>query len=216
MLGVLCGLESEKKIASQIRGVIIACAAARPHKARELACELVAMGAKRLVSFGIAGSLESSIHLGDVIVGTRVASAKGQWLCDEEWGRKISVKIPLAKRGGVYGSEVLVPTIEEKDALHRDTGCAIVDMESQCAAEVAKEAGLPLAVIRSVCDDSVMNVPPFVMAAISEDGRASARRALTHLILHPTQAKDLVKVIHGTSMALKALNHIRHVLNDSV
>jgi adenosylhomocysteine nucleosidase len=209
MLGILCGLKSEKRIASKVRGAIVACAAARPHKARELAQELVAMGALRLMSFGIAGSLDSSVNLGDVFIGTRVASAAGQWTCDEAWGRELAKKIPQAKRGGVYGSEVLVATIGEKDALNQNTGCAIVDMESQCAAEVAAEAGLPLMVVRAVCDDSVMNVPQFVMAAIMEDGSLSALRALGHLALHPDQTSDLVKVMTGTRQAFNTLKSIR-------
>jgi adenosylhomocysteine nucleosidase len=212
MLGILCGLESEKKIAGRIRGAIVACAAARPHKARDLARELVAMGADRLLSFGIAGSLDSSVHLGDIVIGTRIVSAQGQWACDEKWGRELASKIPHAKRGGVYGSEVLIPTMEEKDSLNQKTGCAIVDMESQCAAEVASEAKLPLMAVRAVCDDSLMNVPEFVMASIREDGSVSALRALAHLIVHPSQTSDLIRVGGGTSKALKTLKGIRDVL----
>ena len=212
MLGILCGLESEKKIASKINGALVACAAARPHKARELAGELVALGASRLMSFGIAGSLDSSVHLGDVFIGTRVAYAKGQWVCDEAWGRALSDKIPHAKRGGVYGSEVLVSSTESKSALYQSTGCAIVDMESQCAAEVAAEANLPLMVVRAVCDDSAMNVPPFLMAAIAEDGSISVLKALGHLALHPIQAPDLFHVMRGTGSALSALKAIKDSL----
>lgn len=212
MLGVLCGLNSERKIARKIGGAIVACAAARPHKARDLARELVAMGATRLMSFGIAGSLDSSVHLGDILIGTRVVSTKGQWPCDEAWGRDLATKIPHAKFGGVYGSEVLVPTIEGKDALNQKTGCAVVDMESQCVAEVADEAGVPLMVVRSVCDDAVMNVPSFVLAAIGEDGSANPLRALGHLLFHPAQTSDLFKIIHGTTKALAALRAVTGAL----
>jgi len=212
MLGILCGLGSEKKIASKIRGAIVGCSAARPQQARELARELVAMGATRLMSFGIAGSLDTSVNLGDVFIGSRVASAKGQWMCDEAWGRDLANKISHAKRGGVYGSEILVTTVKEKDELYQNTGCAIVDMESQCVAEVADEADLPFMVVRAVCDDSVMNVPPFVMAAIKPDGSISALSALAHLAIHPDQTSDLFKVIGGTGKALKALRAIKGAL----
>ncbi len=215
MLGILCGLRSEKAIAGKVKGAIVACAAARPHKARELTRELVAMGATKLMSFGISGSLDSSVNLGDIFIGTRVASAKGQWVCDEAWGRELAKKIPHAKLGGVYGSEVLVPTIEEKDALYHSTGCAIVDMESQCVAEVATEAKLPFSVVRAVCDDSVMNVPPFVMAAIAEDGSTNALKAIAHLLLHPAQTSDLFNVMGGTLKALRALSGIKNALEAS-
>lgn len=181
--------------------------------ARELARELVAMGATRLMSFGIAGSLDSSVNLGDVFIGTRVASQNGQWACDEAWGRELSDKIPHAKRGGVYGSEVLVSSADEKESLNQSTGCAIVDMESQCVAEVAAEAKLPLMVVRAVCDDSVMNVPPFVMAAVAEDGSVSALRAVGHLLMHPAQASDLFDIMQGTSKALASLRAIKERLS---
>ncbi len=213
MIGILCGLESEKKIASKISGAIVACAAARPHKARDLARELVAMGATKLLSFGIAGSLDSSVHLGDVFIGTRIASTTGQWQCDEAWGKELVNKIPYAKRGGVFGSETLIPTIEEKETLYRKTGCAIVDMESQCAAEVAAEAKLPLMVVRAVCDDAVMNVPPFVMAAIAENGSVRPIKALAHLAMHPLQTKDLFKIMNGTNQALTSLRGVKAALN---
>ena len=210
MLGILCGIESEAKIARQIKGAIVLCAAARPRKARELARELVAQGATRLMSFGIAGSLDSSVLLGDIFVGTRVASAKGQWLCDEAWGRELASKIPHAKRGSVYGSEALIATITKKGALHQNTGCALVDMESQCVAEVAAAAKIPMIVVRAVCDDCVMNVPPLVKVAIAEDdGSINIFRALGHLVCHPLQIVDLLHIARGTSKALSALRAVR-------
>jgi hopanoid-associated phosphorylase len=214
MLGILCGLQSEAKIARKIGGALVACAAARPGKARELARGLVAQGATRLMSFGIAGSLDSSVLLGDLFVGTRVASARGQWLCDEVWGRELAGKIPHAKRGGVYGSEILVSTIAEKEELFRTTGCAIVDMESQCVAEIAETSKIPMIVVRAVCDDCVMNVPPFVMAAVAEDGSVKALGALGHLAMHPLQARDLFDVMRGSRKALATLRAISALIDN--
>jgi hopanoid-associated phosphorylase len=208
MLGILCGLESEAKIARQVSGAIVACAAARPHKARELARELVAQGATRLMSFGIAGSLDAAVDLGDIVIGTRVVSSTGQWMCDEAWGRALAAQIPHAKRGGVYGSETLVPTATEKAALYRATACAIVDMESQCAAEIAAAATLPLIVVRAICDSARMNVPPVVMAAIAEDGSVNVIRALTHLARRPAQVIDVFHMMRGTQQALTALRGV--------
>jgi adenosylhomocysteine nucleosidase len=213
-LGILCGLESEAKIARKMPVAIVACAAARPGKARQLARGLVEQGATRLISFGIAGSLDSSVRLGDVVIGSRIASASGQWTCDESWARGLAAKLPKAMRGGIYGSEKLVTTIQEKAELNNGTGCSIVDMESQCMAEVAAENGLPMAVLRAVCDDSTMPVPPFVMAAIREDGSIDVVRALMHLARHPLQAGDLFDVMRGTGRALAALEGCMEVLSE--
>ena len=212
MLGILCGLESEAKIARQIKGAIVACAAARPHKARELAQELVAKGATRLMSFGIAGSLEASVGLGDALIGTQVVSSTGHWACDEAWGRVLAAKLPQAKQGGVYGSETLVPTAAEKSSLHQTTGCLIVDMESQCAAEVAAEAKIPLIVVRTVCDSSTLNVPPLVMTAIADDGHVDVLAAIISILRHPAQVVSLFHLMCGTNKALAALKRLTPAL----
>ncbi|MDD3371953.1 MAG: hypothetical protein PHE27_09040 [Alphaproteobacteria bacterium] len=214
MLGILCGLGSEKKIASKVEGAVVLCSGARPEKARELARSLIAMGATKLMSFGTAGALDPSAGLGDVFVGTHAVSSGGRWTCDEVWGAELAARIPLARRGGVYGSERLVPTAQDKDRLFRETGCAIADMESQCLAEAAGAAGIPFSVVRAVCDNSSMNVPPFVMAAVREDGSVSALGALGHLILHPRQTPDLFAVMNGTNRALRSLAGIAGVLKS--
>ena len=122
------------------------------------------------MSFGVAGALDVALPVGALVVGLKVTSLKGTWDCDVSWGEDLARRIPNALRGHVWGSEFLVPTAAEKIGLHKATGCTIVDMESQCAAEVAAEAKIPLAVIRVVCDVANHNVPPLVMSAINPDG----------------------------------------------
>lgn len=205
MLGILCGLESEAVLARQIQGAYVACAAARPHKARDLARELVDKGATRLMSFGIAGGLKSGLPLGSLIIGSHVTSLDNTWTCDTNWVNSLAQNLPHAHRGGVWGSEFLVPTAHDKQELHLKSGCLIVDMESQCAAQIAAKAGIPLAVIRTVCDTSEMDVPPIVMAAIAENGTINIKTALLHILRNPTQIPDLFHVGTGTGAALKML-----------
>jgi hopanoid-associated phosphorylase len=205
MLGILCGLESEAAIARQIAGASIACAAARPQKARWLARELVKKGATRLMSFGIAGALEPGLPIGSLIIGTQVISVDGTWDCDGPWISQLSQRMPEAHCGPVWGSETLVPTAVNKLTLYKKSRCLIVDMESQCAAQIASEAKLPLAVIRVVCDNADMDVPQLVMSAIAEDGHISALTALWSVLRNPTQIPDLIRVACGTSKAHRVL-----------
>ena len=214
MLGILCGLESEAKIARQVPDAIVACAAARPGKARELAKGLVEQGATKLMSFGIAGALEASVHLGDVFIGSRIQSKTGKWECDKTWGDALAAKIPQAKRGGVFGSEFLVATVADKEAHYRESGCSIVDMESQCLAEIAAASNLPLIVVRAVCDDASMHVPPIVMASIAEDGSIDGMKALKHMICRPADLIDLWHVLRGTGKALRALKSVKSVFTN--
>lgn len=205
MLGVLCGLESEAVMARHIKDAEVVCAGARPQKARWLARELVKKGSTRLISFGIAGGLEPGLPIGSMIIGTHIASVDGTWNSDTNWVNELMRKLPQAHCGGVWGSEFLIPTAKDKRALYEKSRCLVVDMESQCAAQIAAEANIPLAVIRVVCDHSDMDVPPLVMEAIAEDGSISVGRALWSLLRHPSQIPSLIHVGKGTSKALKIL-----------
>lgn len=206
MLGIVCGLESEAVLARRISGAAVVCAAAQPAKARRLTQELVDQGVTRLMSFGIAGGLEAGLPIGSIVIGTYVQSVAGKWMCDSNWINGLIHKMPEAHSGGVWGSEFLVPTARDKKNLYQKSQCLIVDMESQCMAEIASQAKLPIAVVRAVCDSSTMDVPPVVMEAIAEDGNIDIGKALWSLVRNPTQIPSLVHVSQGTATALKTLD----------
>ncbi len=206
MLGILCGLESEASIARNILDSHIACSGARPLQARALARGLIHNGAKRLISFGVAGGLDSTLPLGSLIIGTHVASAGGTWPCIEQWVHKLSSKLPQAQCGGVWGSEILIPTAIDKRALYEKSRCLIVDMESQCSAQIAAEANIPHIVVRAVCDSATMDVPPVLMASIAENGSIDYVRAALHVLRYPKEIPDLFRVTRGLNSALEALN----------
>lgn len=213
MLGILCGLESEAVIARSVPQSLVASAGARPQKARWLARELVKQGATKLLSFGIAGALEPGLPIGTVIIGTQVKSPDGAWECDTGTINQLMASLPHAHCGGVWGSEFLIPTAAAKRALYEKSRCLIVDMESQCAAQIAAESHLSLAVVRVVCDHADMNVPPLVMNAIDEDGRVNVPRALWSLVRYPAQIPHLISLGQGTAKALKVLRKASAFLN---
>jgi len=205
MLGILCGLAKEASVARRIGNAEVACAAARPQKARWLARELIKHGATRLLSFGVAGALEPGLPVGTLVLGTQVTSRDGLWTCDPKWLDELSQKLPMAHCGGIWGSEILIPTAAEKRALYEKSRCLIVDMESQCAAQIASEANIPFAVVRAVCDTSDMQVPPAVMAMIDENGGTNYKGVFLQILRRPQQIPDLIHVACGMQKAFKAL-----------
>ncbi len=205
MLGILCGLESEAKIARRIPNALVACAAARPGKARALVRELIDQGATHIVSFGVAGGLQPDLPMGALVVGSHVLSDKGKWACDTMWCGELLKKLPKARLAAVYGSDVIVPTAVQKSTLHRQHACSIVDMESQCVAEIASAANLPFAVIRTVCDGATVNLPDIVMQAIGEDGTIDIKKAVRHILRHPQEIFQLPHVVFGMNRALSGL-----------
>lgn len=206
VLGILTGLEIEAVLARKIPNALVTCAAARPRRARALARRMITKGATCLMSFGVAGGLSPEAPIGTTIIATHVVSATGSWNCDPAWIERLTTLMPYAALGGVWGSETLIPTAEEKKALFEQTHCLSVDMESQCAAEFAAEAGIPLIAVRVVCDSAAMNVPPLVMDAVKEDGSTDVGRAVISLLRYPTQIKSLIHVQRGVSRALQKLD----------
>jgi hopanoid-associated phosphorylase len=215
MLGILCGLESEAAVARRVTNAVVACAGARPQKARWLARELVKQGATKLVSFGVAGALEPGLPLGTLVIGTQVASRDGSWTCDSASVAKLTQSLPAAHCGGVWGSEILIGTAMAKRALYERSRCLVVDMESQCAAQIASEAQLPLIVLRAVCDSATMGVPPALLAAIREDGGIDRLRAIWHLLRRPKEIPEMFGVGRGIRKAQKALEGCVDALSSS-
>ncbi|MBV8061515.1 MAG: hypothetical protein JO126_06200 [Alphaproteobacteria bacterium] len=204
-LGILTGLETEAALARKIPNSIVTCSGARPARARVLAREMIAKGATCLMSFGIAGGLSSEAPVGSTVIATHIVSHDNAWNCDPAWITRLADLMPHALLGGVWGSETLVPTAEEKLALYNQSRCLSVDMESQCAAEIAAQSGVPMIVVRTVCDAAHMNVPPLVMNAIKEDGSTDVGRAVVSLLRYPRQIKSLIDVQKGVTIALQRL-----------
>jgi hopanoid-associated phosphorylase len=205
MLGILCGFEAEAKIGRRVPEALVANAGARPQKARWLARELVKKGVTRLLSFGIAGGLAPDLPIGSLVIGTQVKARDGAWNCDNDWIAELTQKFPFAHCGLVWGSEVIIASAREKRGLYEKSRGLVVDMESQCAAQIASEAQIPFAVLRAVGDTSDMAVPPVVMIAIGEDGHIKVGRALWHILKKPQQIPALFHMARGSGKALGVL-----------
>jgi hopanoid-associated phosphorylase len=215
MLGVLSGFEAEAKIARRIKSAEVVSSGARPQKARWLARDLVKRGATRLLSFGIAGGLAPDLPLGSLVIATQVKARDGVWNCDHDWLSVLTQKFPAAHCGPIWGSEVIVSSVRDKRGLYEKSRCLIVDMESQCAAQIAAEAHIPFTVLRAVGDTATMAVPPVVMQAIGEDGHIRALHALWQLVKRPQQIPALFHMARGSGKALSVLKEAAELLSDS-
>src|SRR5689334_15530379 len=103
----------------------------------------LAQGAKRILSIGICGALSAALRVGDCIVATEIVGAGLRVSTDPEWTRELLERVPSAKPAILAGSDDIISTREAKSRLHRETGAAVVDMESHIAARIARERDLP-------------------------------------------------------------------------
>lgn len=215
MIGILCGLKSEAKIADKITGVIVGCSAARPEQALGLARYMVDRGARRLVSFGLAGAASPDLRGGDLVLGATVMAAGGaSWEADAAWNDRLLQRLDCFTCAPVWGSKHLVKSVEEKTAIYRRAGCLLTDMESHIVAEVAQEEGIPFNVVRAISDTAAMPLPPAAQIPLFEDGGVDLRSVFSSLINQPSQLTALLSLAQNTSRALRALKRAATAMGE--
>lgn len=205
-LGILCGLEVEAALARRVQDAHVACAAARPQQARLAARSLIAQGATRLLSFGLAGGLDPCLPAGTILIGTAVTTEAALWSCDENWGADLRRRLPMAQSGALWGSETIVASAYDKQALYAKTRCLAADMESQAVAEVAAASHVPFAALRVIADTATMNVPPAALVPLRSDGRVDLGHVLLNLLRQPCQLPELIRLGLNTQRAKRQLS----------
>jgi nucleoside phosphorylase len=146
---------------------------------------------RRLVSFGVAGSL-GELQVGDVLDATRVVDETGATLWE---GPGLGAR--GARPGVLLGGATLVHDAAERDRLRAASGADAVDLESGTLARSGRLAG----VVRAISDDASSAVEGFD-TTVHADGRTNLLGLLRWVA---TQRADAVRSIRGALRALKAL-----------
>ena len=205
MLGILCGLQSEAKIADRIPNVLVGCSEAKPERAAELVRHMVRQGVTRLVSFGLAGALAPEMEAGDLILGATIVSVRGSWEADGVWNQKVMMSLAGSHCMPLYGSDKLFATPKMKQSCMVRTGCMAVDMESHIVAEIAARARIPFNIVRAIADTSDMALPPAALVPLGPDGRIDLRGIFQSIKKEPSQLPELIMLARYTSRAYRSL-----------
>lgn len=178
---------------------VVRCSGADAGRAERVARELVSLGVRGLVGFGLAGGLTGATRPGAVVVPAEVILEDGRRLSvDPEWGRRAGAA------GSLLAVDHVVTSPTEKRKLAK-TGAVAVDMESGAVARVALEHGLPFLVIRAIADP-VERAPPAVLnGTIGSDGRTRIGRLALNLLRAPGQIGGLVRLALDSRAGLTTL-----------
>jgi nucleoside phosphorylase len=155
-------------------------------------CVANGVPAGRLVSFGVAGSLDPALRVGDVLDATRVVDETGATLWE---GPGLGVR--GARGGVVLGGDVLVHDAAERARLRAASGADAVDMESGQLARSGRLAG----VVRAISDDATSMVEG-VDTTVHADGRTNVAGLIRWIA---TRRGDAVRSMRDALRALKAL-----------
>ena len=188
-------------------------------RARLAARRQVAAGAGALLSVGFAGALRAPGRLGDIVLPREVIDATGNRfsvdsLVHERLNSALSHHFNL-RRGVLCSVAHVVCEPDNKHELASQLDADAVDMESAAIACVARDAGLPFAVLRVVCDGPSQRVPLCATHAVDAFGRVIGARLATGLALRPWELFDLISLGAGTWRAAQTLRRaIQTVYGD--
>jgi adenosylhomocysteine nucleosidase len=221
-IGVLTGLAREAAVVEGAgwpseTALTVAAGGAEPARTRAEAQRLAGERPDLLVSFGLAGGLDPAYRPGALVLPGAIVDAEGgRWPVAPDWHGALLAACPDAHRSAaVVGVDTPVTTPAAKRALAADTGAAAVDMESVVLARVAAGAGLPLLVVRAVCDPAERSVPGVVQTLLDAQGRVRWHRVpavLPHLRSVIALAMDsgrATRSLRGAAAALAQLAKAR-------
>ena len=114
--------------------------------------------------------------------------------------------------GAILGSDTIVASVAEKQALYAETNALAVDMESHIAARVAARHGLPFAIVRAISDTADHTLPPAALLGMRPDGSMALGAVLASLARNPRQLPGLIRTGSDAGRAFAALRRVGDVL----
>lgn len=165
------------------------------------ASDLIAQGAKALVSFGLAGGLDPALRPGAVVIPSAVVSDRQALPADAALAGWFGGFTDHKLLGGF--SIVVDPA--EKQRLFAQSGAHAVDLESAPVARIAQAHGLPFLVVRAICDPAERGLPPAALVALDAQGGIGFGSVLRSIMTQPGQIPGLVMLARDAANARRAL-----------
>jgi hopanoid-associated phosphorylase len=194
----------------------VICSSSNPLQLRSALKDFDPASVRGIISFGVAGGLDPTLATGDIVVATEVVVGDGRWTAAAGLSGELIGAIgdggrPV-RRGILAGSEVVVPSPQEKAALRAATAAAVVDMESHIAAAYAVAVGLPFAALRVVSDPASRSLPAIATHALKPDGRVDVWKVLRGVVREPSAVPHLMRTGRDFNRALVTLRGCRRLL----
>ena len=162
----------------------------------------------RIVSAGICGGLNSSLRVGDIVVGTSTLYGLSQIAADHSWSDRLYAALApkqpsvSVSQGWFAWSATAVARLADKAALRASTGADVVDEETFIAGSIAAAHGLPWASLRVVCDPASFELPPAALTKLTAAGADDMGAILASVAGDIWQIPALVELagLSGTAM----------------
>jgi len=169
------------------------CGGIGPEAARRVTEAVIRLYQPRVVqSVGFAGSLESQLHVGEVL--------DMRYVIDVADGSKVDT----GRGSGVLVSFASVAGSEQKSRLAKAYGANAVDMEAAAVAKGAGAHGLPFAAIKVISDEIGFPMPPLDRFT-TKDGGFRAGRFVMFALVRPWLWAAVIRLARNSAKASIAL-----------
>lgn len=157
---------------------------------------------------GLAGGLDPTLAIGDVVVPTRHHALHGGALGDAvEMTAALTERLTcgLAKAGiphrlGAFLTSPRVLADPNEKRAFGDRGCLAVEMEGLAVAQVCHEHGVPCASVRVVLDPVEHRLPD-LSGAVDDRGEVRLRRLIRHVLARPGLIGDIPPMLRAARTA---------------
>jgi hypothetical protein len=149
------------------------------------ACRMPAdlTGAGVIIMAGLAGALDPELTIGSCVYGT-----------------------------GIYTSDQLIGTPEEKARLFKETGAAAVDMETAIVLKAARAARVQFYPVRAISDTARDSIDPELFKLVDEVGHVRPLAAAGLFMGKPSLIAQARKLQTNSNKALESLADAVHRL----
>jgi adenosylhomocysteine nucleosidase len=160
------------------------------HLAGIRAHNLPAEGASWVVMAGLAGALDPSLAVGDIVIDD-FPDALGE--------------PPPCHRGHIISSDEIVATPAEKAELRRATGAMAVDMETATVRDWAKRQNAAFIALRAISDRADQCLDPTMLRMVNGWGKPKSLAIARELICRPTLIPSLLRLGADSKFAAHCL-----------
>lgn len=215
-IGIITGTAREAECLNATKSTenfLVKCSGADSDYARRIATEILSQNCSALISFGLAGGLDSKLQSGEIILADKVVTPVGhEWHPDQTQIMSLETRMRedglFPVTGPVAGVDQAVMVPEDKQVLRQKTGCIAVDMESHVVARAASEAGIPWLVIRVVADPAPMALPAVINGVLALDGTIKPGRLALNLLRRPMDLPALIRLGRASDKGFAALRRV--------
>lgn len=190
------------------------CSGVGPARAEAAARQLLTQGAAALILLGVAGGLHAELRPGDLVVADAAVEVDEKGTdrlipADRDRAGQLCAVLTAVGLEARSGRIMTVPrpvrSPEEKAGLFKRYRALTVDMESGAVLRTARAAGVPVLILRAVCDPAGQCLPEAVAHGVAADGRVRPWYIMGKLLADPSLLLALWQVNKGMGAALKSL-----------